>query len=313
MPRKPWFLVVAALACGCGKPSPDKDLQAAPAQESTPTQPAPDASSDEGGSSTGLQAVSGSARASKYMELGVIEAGFDVRGPPPTSGQRHYTVGLRGTGRPRGSDFALEVERFVYAQNDQGCISRPDLNATWLKQPLGSTAVFSRGQQTEGQLSFLVPEDTKRLRILVAAGGAGDLVVPAGEDFTPSWPGAVQTIEDGATLRVLVLPGPEKPPVLPPPASGREQVVLDVVIENLTADQGIEFTTSQQLRMVDKSGKFVQPSAATQNIGCRLDDGDVIPPGHARRLMVAYDMPPGEPRRLNYRGFEVDEISVELN
>lgn len=313
MPRKPWLLVIAALACGCGKPSPDKDLQSPPAPEAIPAQTTTAATAAEGGSSPGLQAVNGPARASKYMELAVVEAGFDSTAPPASSGQRHYTVGLRGTGRARGSDLALEVERFVYAQNDRGCISRPNPNAAWLKEPLGATAVFTRGQQTQGQLSFLVPEDTQRVRILVAAGGAGDLVVPAGEDFTPSWPSAIQTIDDGATLRVLVLPTPEKPLVLPPPTSGRELFVLDVVIENLTADQGVEFTTSQQLRMVDQSGKFVQASIATQHIGCRLDDGDVIPPGHARRLMVAYEMPPGEPRRLNYRGFEVDEVNVDLN
>jgi hypothetical protein len=28
--------------------------------------------------------------------------------------------------------------------------------------------------------------------------------------------------------------------------------------------------------------------------------------------MVVYDMPPGVPLRLQYRGFEQDEVSVEL-
>jgi hypothetical protein len=160
-------------------------------------------------------------------------------------------------------------------------------------------------------LAFLVPDDTQKIRVLIAP-ATGDLVVPAGEDFTPTWPPAVQTIEDGSTLRVLVLPDPARPAALPPPAAGREQVVLDFVIENLKTTQGIEFQTSQQLRLAGPTGSFVQPSALTKLLGCRLDDGDVIPPGHARRLMVIYDMPAGAPRRLQYRGFETDEVTVDL-
>lgn len=63
---------------------------------------------------------------------------------------------------------------------------------------------------------------------------------------------------------------------------------------------------------MDQSGTFVQPSALTKQIGCRLDDGDVIPPGHSRRFQAVYDMPAGESRRLQYRGFEVDETTVDL-
>jgi len=163
-----------------------------------------------------------------------------------------------------------------------------------------------------GKLAFLVPDDTQRVRVLIAPAGDGALVVPAGEDFAPSWAPPVQTIEDGSRLRVLVLPDPARPAALLPPAAGCEQVVLDFVIENLKATQGIEFTTSQQLRLAGFDGTFVQPLALTKQLGCRLDDGDVIPPAHARRLMVVYDMPAGARRRLQYRGFEVDEISVDL-
>ena len=87
--------------------------------------------------------------------------------------------------------------------------------------------------------------------------------------------------------------------------------MLDVVIENLT-QQGIEFTTSQALRFEMPDGQFIQPSPLTQQLTCRLDDGDVVPPGHSRRLMLVYDLPAGQPRRLQYRGFEVDQVSVDL-
>lgn len=260
----------------------------------------------------GLPAVSSPPRTNKYLQMAVIEAGFDPAAPAAPAGLGYYTVGLRGMGRARGNDFVLQTDQFVFAQNERGCLSRPEAGATWLKRPIGEAPVFSVSEPTEGQLAFLVPADSQRIRVLIAPSGEGRLVVPVGDEFTPTWPAPVQTIEDGSTLRVLVLPVVEPSSSLPPPATGRAHVVLDFVIENLTTEHGIEFTTSQQLRMVDQSGAFVQPSAVTKEIGCRLDDGDVIPPGHARRLQVAYDMPPGEPRRLNYRGFEVDEVTVDL-
>lgn len=301
---------IAAFGCGCGKPAADKSQEKPPTQDSVAAAPIPAVSTSEGDSPSTLRPLSGEARASKYSELAVTEGGFDPASPAAPPGFGYYTVGLRG--RARGGDFVLQIQPFVFAQNERGCISRPVINAAWLTNPFGDAMVFAAGKPTEGQLAFLVPADTQRIRILIAPAGAGALIVPAGDDFTPEWPAPIQTIEDGSTLRVLMLPAPAPPPVLPPPATGREQVVLDFVIENLTTEHGIEFTTSQQLRLVDQAGAFVQPSAATKQIGCRLDDGDVVPPGHSRRFQVAYDMPAGAQRRLQYRGFEVDEVSVNL-
>jgi hypothetical protein len=244
--------------------------------------------------------------------MAVTEAGFDPAGPAAPPGLRYYTVGLRGIGRSRSNEFGLEFQPFVFAQNDRGCISRPLPDAPWLRHPFGRTAVFSVAKPTEGQLAFLVPDDTQRIRVLIAPASGDGLVVPAGEDFTPSWPAPVHTIEDGSTLRVLVLPNPAPSAALAPPAAGREHVVLDFVIENLKSTQGIDFQTSQQLRLAGPAGAFVQPSALTQQFGCRLDDGDVIPPGHLRRFLLVYEMPSGAPRRLQYRGFEVDEANVDL-
>jgi hypothetical protein len=241
----------------------------------------------------------------------VTNGGFATGGLAAPAGLRNYTVSLRGRSRSQ-SDVAIEVKPFVFAQNERGCVSRPIMDAAWLKQPFGNAMVFSGDHPTEGQLAFQVPADTQRIRVLIAPAGAGALIVPVGEDFEPSWPAPIQTIEDGNTLRVLVLPAAAPAPGLAAPVAGRELLVLDYVIENLKSEQGIEFTTSQQLRLVGPAGSFIQPSALTEQIGCRLDDGDVIPPGHARRFQAAYDVPAGTPRRLQYRGFEVDEITFDL-
>jgi hypothetical protein len=304
--------VLAAFLSGCGSPPSGTSLESPTSGDQSASSISPAELTTGVASTPGLPAVSGTMGQSRYLKLAVVEAGFDPAAPPAPPGSGYYTVGLRGMGRARGNDFVLETGQFVFAQNERGCIARPVQDAAWLKRPMGETPVFRFSEQTAGQITFLVPDDSLRIRVLIAPAGDGGLVVPAGEDFTPTWSAPTHTIEDGSTLRVLVLPAPEKPPVLASSNAGREPVVLDFVIENLSSDQGIEFTTSQQLRLVDPTGSFLQPSSLTQQIGCRLDDGDVIPPGHVRRFMVAYEMPAGAPRRLQYRGFEVDEITVDL-
>jgi hypothetical protein len=255
------------------------------------------------------------------LKLQVTEAGFwpaDRAAPP---GLRYYTVGLRGTSKSdsahpvfaqsKGNEVLVDVRRFVFGQNDQGCIFRPEREVAGVERLTGDSIVFPITGHAEGRLVFLVPEETLHVRVLIAPAGEG-LVIPAGADFTPSWPKPLHTIDDGATLRVQVLPPSSLPASFPPAPAGREHVVIDVAVENRKTEQGVEFQTSQQLRLVDTAGRFVQPSAITKQLGCRLDDSDVIPPGHTRRLRVVYDMPAGAPRRLQYRGFELEETTVDL-
>lgn len=308
------LLVISVLAIwGCGEAPPAKDAD--PPANSGAAVPVPPVSAQppETATTADIPAVSSPPRSNRYLQIAVTHAGFDPAGPQTSSGQRHYTVGLKGIGRARGNNLELDLRTSVFAQNERGCIARPELEATWLRQPLGATATFATAGPTEGQLSFLIPEDSQRLRILIATTDEANLIVPVGEEFEPAWPAPQHTIEDGSTLRVLVLPALSTPAILGAASAGRERVVLDFVVQNLKDTQGIEFTTSQQLRLVDATGAFVQPSTLTRVLGCRLDDGDVIPPGHSRRFAIVYEMPADSPRRLQYRGFEVDETIVDLD
>lgn len=256
-------------------------------------------------------AGSGPPRQNNLLRMKVTASSFDPTAPAAPPRQRYYTFTLSGVGRSR-SDIGVDVQRFVFAQDERGCIAQPVADAPWLENPLGAAPVFTFEKPTEGQITFAVPDDSRQLRVLIAPAEIETLAVPAGEDFSPSWPDPVSTIEDGTTLRVLVLPRREPSAGMSPPAAGRMRVVLDFVVENLKSTQGIEFTTSQQLRLIDPQGKFVQLDAATSSLGCRLEDGGVIPPGLSRRFMAAYELPVGAPLRLQYRGFEVDETSVDL-
>lgn len=314
------------LVAACGTPESATNSGSAPAAQPAAATGAQAGAGPSAASSpspaAGIAAVKENIKENKVLRLGVTEAGFGPAGRTAPPGLRYYTVGLRGTsksdsahavlGQIKGNDVQVDVRRFVYAQNDRGCISRPERVMTELDRPIGDSIIFPAMVNKSGQLAFLVPAETERVRVLIAPGGEDGLVVPVGEDFTPSWPKPVQTIDDGTTMRVHVLPLASTPSNLPAPAAGRELVALDVAIENLKTD-GIEFQTSMQLRLIGATGSFVQPNAElTRLVGCRLDDNDVIPPGHVRRLMAIFDMPAGSPVRLQYRGFEREEALVSI-
>lgn len=254
----------------------------------------------------------GAVQQNELMQLGVSEAGFGPSGREAPAGQRYYTVGLRGVSRSPTDIIELPFSQVVFLQTDRGCVSQPQRDITELTRPFGDYGAFIPTAPNEGQVTFLVPDDTQDVRVLIVPTRGGDLVLPAGPEFTPSWPAPVHTIEDGSTLRVLVLPTPARPATLPAPAPDREQVLLDVVIENLVPSQGIEFQGRQQLRLADPAGSFIQPSPLSSQFACKLGEVDVIPGGNVRRFMLVYDVPTGMPLKLQYRGFEVNEVTVDI-
>lgn len=257
-------------------------------------------------------ATIGGARQNDVLQLAVTEAGFSQAATPPP-GQRYYTVGLRGMSRSPTDIVDLQFGEFVFLQNDQGCVSQPERKTEGLTRPFGNVASFPPTSPNEGQVLFLVPESTKQARLLVTPRLGGSITLPAGPDFTPSWPAPQATIEDGSVMKVHILPTPPRPASLPAPAAGREYVLLDVVIENLKAGQGVEFQGTQQLRLLNADGGFLQPSSPLSNsLPCSLGDTGVIPAGGTRRFQYVYDVPAGMPLKLQYRGFEKDEVVVEI-
>jgi len=257
-------------------------------------------------------ALIGGVRQNDMLQLGVSEAGFGPAGREAPAGLRYYTVGLRGVSRSPTDIVDLPFDQSVFLQNDRGCVSQPERNVAELARPFGDNGSFLPTAPNEGQVAFLVPDDTKNVRLLIVPVRGGDIVLPAGAPFTPSYPAPLHTIQDGSTMRVLVLPTPGRPPSLPAPEAGREHVLLDLVVENLKPNKGIEFQTTQQLRLVDPSGGFIQPSPLSNELSCRMGDVGVVPGGNTRRFMLVYDVPAGMPLKLHFRGFEKDEAVVDI-
>jgi hypothetical protein len=264
-----------------------------------------------GSKPAGAPPTVGPTRQNELMQLVLSEAGFSQAAGAP-AGLRYYIVGVRGISRSPKDIIEIQPAQFVYLQNDRGCVSSPERNVPGLARPIGDLGMFPPTSPNEGQLSFLVPDDTKQVRLLVVPARGGGITLPAGGDFSPSWPAPQQTIQDGTTMKVHVLPTPAKPASLPAAGPGRELVMLDVVAESLKPNQGIDFQGTMQLRLVDPSGAFIQPSPLSNRLTCTLGDTGVIPAGNARRFRYVYDVPAGMPLKLQYRGFEKDEVVVDI-
>lgn len=264
-----------------------------------------------GGKAAAPPPAAGPVRENELMELVLAEAAFSPA-ESTHAGRRYYTVSLRGTSRSPTDVVDIQPLQFVFAQNEHGCVSQPERNAPGLTRPMIETGSFPPTSPNEGQMAFLVPDDSERLRVLVVPSRGGGIVLAAGSDFTPSWPAPQHTIQDGSTMKLHVLGLAQKPAGL---AAGgdREIVVLDFVAENLKANQGIDLQGTLQLRLVDPAGAgYIQPSPLSNEIACALAETGVIPAGHVRRFRYVYDIPAGAPIRLQYRGFERDEAVVEI-
>lgn len=253
----------------------------------------------------------GSARQNDMMQLALAEAGFSTAGAPQP-GLRYYTVALRGRSLSPANIVDLQPHAFIYLQTDRGCVARPERDAPGLARPMGNIGSLPPTSPNEEQLAFLVPDDTKQARLLVTPAGKAAIALPSTDAFALSWPSPQQSIQDGSTLKLHVLPTPPRPAHLPAAGPGRELVMLDVALENLKATVGIDFQGTMQLRLVDPSGAFIQPSPLSDQLTCTLGAEGVIPAGHARRFRYVYDVPAGMPLKLEYRGFDRDSVVVEI-
>jgi hypothetical protein len=250
-------------------------------------------------------------RQNDALQVVLTEARFLSSDTNTPEGQRPYLLGVRGVSRsPRD---IIEVPMVsLYAQTDQGCLASPERHPEGLTRPFVDKASFVPTGANEGQLVFLVPTETRSVRLLVRAQRGQSIDVPSVADFHVSLPTPVATITDGHAMRIQVLPTPALPKSVPTPTDSRGLVPLDVAGENLNNVSGVELQWVQ-LRLQAANGSFINPSPLSAEVPCHLPDGGVIPPGATRRFTLIYDVPAGEPpHKLQYRGFELQETTVDL-
>ena len=252
--------------------------------------------------------LGGSARANEIVELAATGATWaDAKDP----GRRRLVVTLRGISRKEAL-VDLPFADFGFLLTDQGCVFSPDRDAAGLTRPLAPRGRFTPFVPSEGQLAFSVPAATRAAALLFRPRQGAAIDLPVLGEVKPKWSAPEATITDGDVLRVLKLPGTAVPPGLPPPAAGAEQVALDLVVENLRTGAGIELQAAQQFQLVGPGDARIVPSRASTQAPCRLDGRNVVPAGGSRRFTLVYDVPPGAPLQLEYRGFNVKSELIKV-
>jgi hypothetical protein len=113
-------------------------------------------------------------------------------------------------------------------------------------------------------------------------------------------------VQDGSVLRVLLVGTGTAPAGLPAPPEGSQYFVVDYVVENLQAGQGVELQADPQFSLVDGAGQVYAPDAASAALPCRLTGDGVVPAGGWRRFSLLYAVPAGQSLSVQYRGFETN-------
>jgi hypothetical protein len=254
--------------------------------------------------------LGGTGRANEIVELAMTGATW-AEAPAAASGSRRLVVSVRGISRKEAL-VDLPFSDFGFLQTERGCVFSPDRDTTGLSRPLSPRGRFTPFVPAEGQLAFTVPADTTAAALLFRPQQGAAIDLPVIGNAKPAWPVPVATITDGDVLRLLKLPDVAVPPGLPPAAAGSERVALDLVVENLRPGMGIELQAAQQFRLVGPADARIAPSRFSAQLPCRLDGRGVVPAGGSRRFTLVYDVPPGVPLQLEYRGFSVKGELVKV-
>ena len=261
------------------------------------------------GSTPPAPPVVGAPRTNSVLRLVLSEAAARPPSDRDPPGSRTYIVGVRGSSLSIKDIVDVPFRQFVFLMNEHGCVAQPLRAPEGLSRPFGDVGSFPPTGANEGQLAFLLPDGSRSLKLLVRPAQGGPIDLAAGEDFTPTWPAPVHTFEDGSTMKVHLLPAPQRPASLA--AGAGRQVLLDVAVENLSKTRGIEFQPVQ-LRLALPEGGFIDPSPASASVPCRLDGDGVVPAGGVRRFLLVYDVAAEGRPRVNFRGFELNEATAEL-
>jgi hypothetical protein len=200
---------------------------------------------------------------------------------------------------------------YGFLQTDQGCLVEPNARATGLTRPLAPIGRFLPFVPSEGQLAFEAPVNSTPIAFLLRLQQGGPIDMPLKAGAKPTWPSPEATITDGDVLRVLKLPGIAVPPEISMAQPGNERVALDLVVENLRSGAGIDLQANQQFRLVTPDGKRHEPIAESAKALCRLGSA-VVPAGSSRRFTLVYDVPPGQPLQMEYRGFNVQSQLIKV-
>ena len=92
---------------------------------------------------------------------------------------------------------------------------------------------------------------------------------------------------------------------------GREFVIVESSWKNIIPKVKVNRKKAQDRTGGTPDGKRYPPSPDSAHAPCRLA-GRVVPAGSARRFTLVFDVPPGQPLQMEYRGFTVKSELVKV-
>jgi len=247
--------------------------------------------------------LGGPSHANEFVDLTLTGASW-AEGAAKDPGMRTLVLTIKGISL-QNAMVDMPFGEFASLQTDQGCIAQPDEQSPAVLRPLAPVGRFIPLAPNEGQLAFTLPAATRGATFVFRASQGKPIEFPVLGDASPQRPATRATVTDGSTLKLhLVGTLSGAPAGVEPPESGREYIVVDYLVENLHATQGLELQPAEQLALVDGAGEHHAPDAASDRLPCRLTGAGVVPAGGWRRFSLLYTVPAGQPLIVEYRGFE---------
>jgi hypothetical protein len=257
--------------------------------------------------------ISGPARnqvlaAAVYGTRAVAEAG--VAKPPP--GSRFLLVDVGATSLAPGQIAQVDLGRFVSLVEDGVYLYRPAGELPGLPYQLHGVANLLPDFERRGVLVFVVPEQTGRLELLIAAARVDPVTLVVTPDIAARpQPQPKATIQDGEVADVLLNSAAFTEQVGDTPApAGRRFLVLDVTVVNKSRTQGLVVQPVQST--VTDGQQRTGQSAVTGKLPHGLAQERVVPPAGRGRFEVAFEVPAGASSlRLTYQGFtKIEEVPL---
>ena len=244
---------------------------------------------------------------------GVQEAS-NVGGKYAGGTDKYAIVQLGLTGKAEGSLVQAELENFSYVRDPQGLTFQPAKDVSAPGQFKG-TVQFLPGTLQRGSLVYSVPEKHGALTLVLNLPGYPPLelnlpnsATGSSSSASASLPPVQFTVSDGDTLDVLIH-GARWAPNLgdAKPEDGKRFLVLDLTLVN-KVDQGIEFQTGQQVKLLNGDEEIVADTDAMEKLAHPLNEDTAVPAHGRGRFEVAYQVPTNAGKLVfYYRGFNRED------
>jgi hypothetical protein len=237
-----------------------------------------------------------------------------LAGQSAPGSDKYAVVQLGCTGRAQGSLVQVEMEKYAYLRDAQGTTYNAAKDTTAPGQFKGTVQFLPETVQ-RGAMVFQVPAQHSALTLVLNLPGYPPLelnlpntATGGGGGAAASPPPVLFTISDGETLDVQIH-GVRTAPNLgeAKPEEGKRFVILDLSLVD-KVDQGIEFQTGEQLKLLNGDEEIRADNAATEKLAHPLSENSVVRAHSRGRFEVAYQVP-GDAKNLvlYYRGFNREE------